>query len=818
MRSLRTSAFAAAFLAFPIARAAGLGMVRFVVVDPATQRPVAGFVTVSDMNDRRTQLATSAFRPGATPALDTIGWNVKPASTAEATVITIPAGETVTLVQQNEVPTKVIKIKVTATRLAPKSSGSGTSAVRTRDELQKFVNTTQADTRQLTKGQAGVAEDSAGQQHVRGEHSEVSYVVDGVPLPDTLSGRQGAIVVPSTIQTLEIITGGYAPEFGGQVAAVLNVSTLPNVSKDRTDAILQGGSYGTANFDLTSAGRLGPRASYVINLNANQTDNGQEPPQPDDQTAHNASASQNAFAKFNFTPGRRDTITVTLSGNPARQDVANRTGLPASFASAGQGYGLFGLRNADGTRPDVNSDNAGTLGSGTILLPSQQAAGQDIRVNDINEFATFNYRRQVNANDQAQLAVTLLHSGQDVTNGNPSVDLFGLPVDSSIEYNPTAHRNIHHTQFSGSYSAKRGSHRLKAGFLIDAQSGDESYRIEPASQLALDALAAIAPGLAPQGTTNGDLDVNGNPVYSATGPTPTLRIHREGTYKAAYLQDTWQWGRLTSNYGLRADWYSQNQNLGMPAVDDFELSPRLNFQYGLSSTTDLHLAYNHLLNTPPIAQGAVVGAAVPPETLDQYDVSVTHRVARNQSLSLAYYYKQIRNQIDIALLIPGSQIGMYSAVSLERGGVHGIEFSYDIASPHGTGWDAYLNYSLSSAKPNGIANDGEETDTYNDHDQRHTIGLGLAYTWKSGASAAMTCQYGSGLASSVVPPSESRTPRSQVDLRLTTGERTFHGRGGLSLDVSNLFDSREVINFQSDFSGTRFQQGRRVLLSVFGHF
>ncbi|AIE86464.1 TonB-dependent receptor [Fimbriimonas ginsengisoli Gsoil 348] len=806
-----------ATLAAPIVQAAGLAHVRFVVVDPLTRKPVAGFVTVAT-SARQSLLATSLFHPGETPVLNPLSGEVQPASAdLEATTITIPLGATVTLRQQDQVPTKEIVIRVTATRIAPnKAPVSTSSTTRNKEDIQKFVNTTQADTRQLTKGQAGVAEDSAGQQHVRGEHTSVSYVIDGVPLPDTLSGRQGAVVVPSTIETLEIITGGFAPEFGGQTAAVLNVTTLPNVRAARTDVTLQGGSYNTFNSDLTAVGPLGKRANYVINLGSTGTDSAEEPPQPDNQTAHNRGTSRSAFAKLRISPNSRDAYTITVSNNPADLQIANRTGLPASFAQAGQGYGLFGLRNADGTRPDVTPQNAGLLGAQTIPLPSQQAAGQDINQSEINEFAILNFQRHVSANDNAQLGLTLLHGGQEVDNRNPAVDLMNLPVDNSIEFNPTASRTIHHVQLSGAYNARRGSHRLKAGFLLDSQTGTESYKIEPASQLALDAIAAIAPGLAPPGSASADLDINGNPVYTATGPSPTLKVSRTGTYKAAYLQDTWIRGRLTANYGLRGDWYNQNQDLGQPDVSAFTLSPRLNFQYQLNKRTDLRWSYNKLFNTPPLAQGAILGAAVPPEIVDQYDVALSHKLAPGQSLTVAYYYKQIKDQVDVGLLIPGSQIGLYSAVSLEHGGVHGLEISYDLSSHNG--WDAYLNYSRSAAKPNGKDNTGADTDEFNDHDQRHTVGVGIAYTWKSGASAALTYQYGSGLASSIVPPSEERTPRDQLDLHMTTGERLFRGQGGLALDVQNAFDSRKVINFQSAFSGTRFQQGRRILLSVFGKF
>ncbi|MES1228392.1 MAG: hypothetical protein ABUL72_06945, partial [Armatimonadota bacterium] len=116
--------------------------------------------------------------------------------------------------------------------------------------------------------------------------------------------------------------------------------------------------------------------------------------------------------------------------------------------------------------------------------------------------------------------------------------------------------------------------------------------------------------------------------------------------------------------------------------------------------------------------------------------------------------------------------------------------------------------------PNGKDNTGADVDDYNDHDQRQTVGLGLSYTFRSGAAAAVTVEHGSGLASSIIPPSTSRTSRTSVNLHLTTGDRLFSGRGGVSLDVSNLFDRRDVINFQSAFSGTRFQMGRSIALSA----
>ena len=41
----------------------------------------------------------------------------------------------------------------------------------------------------------------------------------------------------------------------------------------------------------------------------------------------------------------------------------------------------------------------------------------------------------------------------------------------------------------------------------------------------------------------------------------------------------------------------------------------------------------------------------------------------------------MHNQVDTGLMIPGSQIGLYSAVNLQYGAVHGLEFAYELAAP-----------------------------------------------------------------------------------------------------------------------------------------
>lgn len=799
MRRLGSLAIAAAWATVPTS---ALAAVRFIVLDPVSHKPVAGVVDVYQGPTLAYSVTTTAKAPSV--------WVPVPGSKR---TLRVTAGATLHLQQQNGPPERDITIIVRAARRlkpTPPAGSSGKEIDKT--DLNKFNNTAANNSTTLVRGQSGVAEDSAGQAHVRGEHAEISYVVDGVPLPDTLSGRQGSVVVPSTIERYDILTGGFAPEFGGQTAAILDITTLPGARSFTGDYALQGGSFSSYNGVLTGQGPLGPRLSYVFNVGATTTQMAEEPHQPEVEDAHNAGTSRSYFASFKAKPSARESLTLTLSQNPDALQISNRTGLPSYYGSVGEGYGFLGLRNADGT--EAVGTNSGLLGAQRLVLPNQEQAGNDINQDEVSEFAVLDYHRVLSKEATAQIAATLLHAGSSLWNQNPAVDLTNLPIDSSIEYNPTVNRNVHHTQVSGSVEDKHGQHDLKFGGLFDAESGQETYQLIPGSQLALDELHTLDEALAPSGYLTGQTDVLGNGVYQATGQAPVLSVHRSGYYAALYGQDTWKRGRMTLNYGLRGDWYSQVESIGLP-VYAFQLSPRINFAYRFDRKTDGRASFDRLFNTPPLAQGAIVGAPIQPETLSQYDIGVDHQLGHSQSFGAAYYYKDIRNQVDTGLLVPGVDVGLYSAVNFQVGAVHGIELSYDISPPKGVGWDGYVNYSYSTAAPNGLDNTGAPAPTYNDHDQRHSLGAGLAYTWRSGAAIATTVEYGSGLASSIVYPNGPRTQRYQIDLHLTSGNALFHNLA-VTLDVQNLTDQSTVINFQSGFSGTRFMQGRTILFGIQG--
>ena len=74
--------------------------------------------------------------------------------------------------------------------------------------------------------QGGVTVDSDGGIHMRGGRtSEVSYMVDGVPMSDSYDGGIGIQIENDNIQELQVISGTFNAEYGKALTGVVNMIT-----------------------------------------------------------------------------------------------------------------------------------------------------------------------------------------------------------------------------------------------------------------------------------------------------------------------------------------------------------------------------------------------------------------------------------------------------------------------------------------------------------------------------------------------------------------------------------------------------------------
>jgi len=785
-----------------------VGQLHFTVKDVDTEKPIANAkIVLSDSAGVHAPISLKTDDKGEATSdpLTAHVWGVKTTADGykdDQRNVTVIRDTTTNVDVELESSSETV-ITVKGQRVLVKQTDTSSETVLTQKNINLLPRANPASLTQLILTQPGFVADSVQQAHPRGEHSATTLYIQGLQLGGAFQGRAGQILSPTSIQDMDVELGGFAPEYGSETAAVINLTLRSGTINPFTEFEMQGGGYDTAYAGLTFGGQGGAkyglpndqgdyakRFTYMVDLSGRSTTNALESPQPDDQTANNGSQAYTGLGHFTYQSTDKDLLDLTLSAAPAHTGVANRTGLPASFAPYGQGYG-FG----------------GALGPSSGL-GTQEQDGQDDYQNDRNDFGVLAYRHTFNDHVSSVLSIGAVQAGLDVLNHNPAVAAYnraGLPADNSIEYNPTIIRNSHNSEIQGSVTVVQGQHNYKVGAIYDDESGQESYELDPASQAAWDALAGTDMRLLP------------------TGNAPsTLYVGRSGYYAAAYAQDTYQASsRFTLNYGLRFDAFRQREEAtgtyggdDVSTVDKDDISPRFNASYEVAKATILRASADHLFIQPNLSQGSFLGTQIKPETLNQYELSIERQMAANQVVKFSAYYKDIHDQIDTGLLIGGTQIGVYTSDQFDRDHVRGLELSYNLTPSTPVGYTQYVAISHSIAQPAGLTNTGDPAPQYNDHDQLNTINLGGAYAFESGINASWDWYFGSGVESSKVNPDGTRTPRNYLNLALSSGDKLLGGHTSLTLSVENVFDSTTLINFNSGFSGTRFQQGRRVLLSL----
>ena len=177
----------------------------------------------------------------------------------------------------------------------------------------------------LQQSIVGAARAPTGEVHIRGQHGEYTYYVDGIPVPAGISGSLNELFDPNVVNQIDFQTGSWDAEYGNKNAAIVNVTTrIPN-GGFHVDASGYGGSYATSGQALsasTNAGKLG----IFLSGSRQVTDMRREPVVADTTTQdvenfHNHGEDLFAFGKVQWVPTDRDVVNLDLNRSRTRFQV-----------------------------------------------------------------------------------------------------------------------------------------------------------------------------------------------------------------------------------------------------------------------------------------------------------------------------------------------------------------------------------------------------------------------------------------------------------------------------------------------------------------
>jgi outer membrane receptor protein involved in Fe transport len=634
----------------------------------------------------------------------------------------------------------------------------------------------------------GVANDSYGQIHVRGDHADLQYRINGVILPEGVA-TFGQTFDTRFVDTVDLLTGALPAQYGYRTAGVVDITTRKGNTGGEVD--LYGGSRSTLNPSAQYGYTRGNFSSFFTGSYLSST-LGLEPPTPGANAIHDRTTQGRGFGYLSYLLGDH----LRLSG---------------IFGVAGN---RFEIPNNPGQAPDP-----GYLAE--LGLPGYDSAALDERQYERNQYGIVALQGLNEGGLNWQLALSQRQSAVEFA-PDPLGDLAFNGVAARIKRKSVTYG----VQGDASYPIAQ-DHTLRAGVFANLENdrADNSSLVFPTAPNNDD-------GSCPAGTTPG-----GGQCLSGGPQTIVDNNPKNGnTLYGVYLQDQWDLSKsFTLNYGLRFD-------LLHAFVTASQLSPRLGAVWRASRHTSFHAGYaryftppaNELITSSSIARfdnttnafEVQKNSPVQPERQHYFDLGVVEQLLPGLSLGLDGYYKYIREVQDEGQF---GQALIFAPFNYQQGHVYGLELS---GSYHRGPLSAYLNVARSRAQatrlssgefnfgPADLAYIGSHY-IYLDHDQSLTVSGGASYDW-SGTTLGFAATYGSGLrkdavdadGNTLIPNGAKLRPNMQLDLSASRNVHLSEGFGDIELRVAaiNVFDRVNIIHDGSGIGIGAAQYGPRAAL------
>ncbi len=604
----------------------------------------------------------------------------------------------------------------------------------------------------------GVAQDSFGQLHVRGEHNGLQYRLNGIIIPEGISVF-GQTLDPRLANSVDLITGALPAEYGLRTAGVIDVQTKAGTFTPGGHVGVYGGSHSDLQPSFDYGGSAGS-FNYFVSGDYLTNTLGIESPDGRSSPDHDRTRQYHGFVYLQDIIDGDSSVTGIFGTSRAQFQIPNQIGLQPS--------GLDGIAG---------------LGPGGILSVNGQSAFPSENLNE-NQREITHYG-----------IVSYLHSA-----GALDLQISGFGRYSSLFFVPDAVGDL-----------------LYNGIAQTAFKRDEAYGIQAEAAWHLGSSHTIRGGAFFQGddlisnTSSEVLSVDA--LGNQTAPDAPVGIIDNAAKHAwsysAYIQDEWKLlESLTLNYGVRYDVFSA-------FVSESQVSPRLNVVWKPLEGMTVHAGYSRYFSPPPIelisntsialfanttaAPTSLVDDTPRAERANYYDIGVEQSLDSGITLGLDTYYKTSKYLLDEGQF--GAPI-ILTPFNYRDGRQYGAEFTANYLSGP---FSAYANLSYERAMGRGIVSSQFNFDPADlafiathyiplDHQQILSLSAGTSYHWRgTGFSADLI--YGSGLRKDGATPNGSHVSGyTQVNLGVSH-EFDLGTLKSLTVraDVINLFDEKYEI-------------------------
>src|SRR5215831_2636407 len=175
----------------------------------------------------------------------------------------------------------------------------------------------------------GVAQDSFGQLHVRGEHANLQYRIDDVLLPESIPGF-GQELETRFADSVSLITGALPAQFGFRNTGVVDIHTKSGAAFQEGEASLYVGSFDTIKSSI-EYGAVTDRLSYYGTALYLHNGIGIENPTRSSDPIHDDTDQYKLFGYLSYIFDPTSRLTLLISGNHSDFEIPNTPGLTPAF-------------------------------------------------------------------------------------------------------------------------------------------------------------------------------------------------------------------------------------------------------------------------------------------------------------------------------------------------------------------------------------------------------------------------------------------------------------------------------------------------------
>lgn len=585
--------------------------------------------------------------------------------------------------QAYEYEVKANKIDTPRSSISPKSGS--TAYTFGNEDIENLPQGQMSSFNNLLARAPSVAQDGNNRIHVRGEHGNLQYRINGVMLPDAISNF-GQIIDTHFVKDVTLLTGAMSAQYGFKNAGVLDIKTKTGSEtvQNRSEAMV--GSFGTlaANHQVSGSRKIegsNSKMEYYLNATYAESDRGMDATTPARNQSHNNASQNNLFGYFSYMIESAKRLSVVVFDSTNRFEIPNNPGQTAQY---------------------------------NLPLSSERSADRDQKQFESNRFATASLQGVTEMDIDYTVSVFaregILRSRPDFAN-----DLVFTGVSSNISREA---RSIG-TQGDFTYQLDKAN-TVKAGFYLNNDKIDN---------------------------TNSFYAFPVNNVGTQTSNTPNL-IRQNQNFDASlygvYLQNEWKADdKLTVNYGARFDISDAESKESafsprVGAIYNLTEKTTLHGGYARYFTTPSYVS-DPQINPAGFAgtSGAYdvgVNRNLRSERSDYFDLGVAHKLNKNVNFALDAYFKEAKNMLDQHQL--GNSL-VYVPFNYDKGRTYGIEFKAEYDKDN---LSAFFNLAAQSAYGKGIvtgqylndqaeANYAASNHIALDHTQSYTASAGAAYTY-----------------------------------------------------------------------------------------